>query len=344
MDSFCLRRNRDLLHLPSQKEILRELTLSSTERKQYDDTKRQMSRRLGTSTNLYSTEDSFGQFHVQLQLRILCNHGTFLHPLFWLQHDLRSEREDQFYLRGGQARQETRCSLCKQSIPFISQNEIYRMATEKCAHVLCDECLEADVDAKDGVEQYSRKCPVCSLQGQGLSQDNIADTTPGLWHGTFNPNGQSTKVSRLMQDLRTGLYGAKSIVFSCWTKTLDLIGHHLNLEQIKFSRIDGETTVPRRQRILTHFEESDHVRVLIMTTGTGAFGLNLAAANRIFIVEPQWNPSVENQAIARALRFGQTQHVKVIRYVMKGTVETEMRSQQIKKKEMASIADSNMQI
>jgi SWI/SNF-related matrix-associated actin-dependent regulator of chromatin subfamily A3 len=61
-------------------------------------------------------------------------------------------------------------------------------------------------------------------------------------------------------------------------------------------------------------------------------------------VEPQWNPSVENQAIARALRFGQTLHVEVIRYVMKGTVETEMRSQQIKKKEMAAIADSNTQI
>jgi SWI/SNF-related matrix-associated actin-dependent regulator of chromatin subfamily A3 len=49
--------------------------------------------------------------------------------------------------------------------------------------------------------------------------------------------------------------------------------------------------------------------------------LNLAAANRIFIVEPQWNPSIENQAIARALRLGQEEHVQVIRYVVKDTVE-----------------------
>ena len=74
-----------------------------------------------------------------------------------------------------------------------------------------------------------------------------------------------------------------------------------------------------------------------MTTGTGAVGydysnlplppetnvfrLNLATANRVFLVEPQWNPSVENQAIARALRLGQAQTVKVTRYVVNRTVE-----------------------
>ena len=49
--------------------------------------------------------------------------------------------------------------------------------------------------------------------------------------------------------------------------------------------------------------------------------LNLVSASRVFIVEPQWNPSVENQAVARAIRLGQTQRVVVTRYVMKNTVE-----------------------
>jgi hypothetical protein len=60
---------------------------------------------------------------------------------------------------------------------------------------------------------------------------------------------------------------------------------------------------------------------MLMTTGTGAFGLNLTAANRIFIVELQWNPSVENQAIARAIRLRQRDKVVVIRYMMAHTVE-----------------------
>jgi hypothetical protein len=83
--------------------------------------------------------------------------------------------------------------------------------------------------------------------------------------------------------------------------------------------------------------------------------LNLAVANRVFLVEPQWNPSVENQAIARALRLGQEQTVKVIRYVVDGTVEQvshvrndflilglkslqEMRQLQRKKLKLAGIA------
>jgi hypothetical protein len=86
------------------------------------------------------------------------------------------------------------------------------------------------------------------------------------------------------------------------------------------------------------FEKSNEKPVLIMTTGTGAFGyvklvtlpisdvdfyssLNLTCANRIFIVELQWNPSVEYQAIARAIRFGQKNEVQVMRYIIRHTVE-----------------------
>ncbi|KAJ4302643.1 hypothetical protein N0V90_001532 [Kalmusia sp. IMI 367209] len=66
--------------------------------------------------------------------------------------------------------------------------------------------------------------------------------------------------------------------------------------------------------------------------------LNLATANRVFLVEPQWNPSVENQAIARAIRIGQAQPVQVTRYVVNRTVEQDMRSLQDKKLKMAGMA------
>ena len=66
--------------------------------------------------------------------------------------------------------------------------------------------------------------------------------------------------------------------------------------------------------------------------------LNLTAANRVFIVEPQWNPSIENQAIARALRLGQGKSVLVTRYVVNRTVEQEMRSQQHRKLRIAEMS------
>jgi SWI/SNF-related matrix-associated actin-dependent regulator of chromatin subfamily A3 len=63
-----------------------------------------------------------------------------------------------------------------------------------------------------------------------------------------------------------------SIVFSCWTRTLDLIARHLRGEGIAFFRIDGECPLSKRQLIIDKFGHEDDVRVLLMTTGTGAFG------------------------------------------------------------------------
>ncbi|KKY27175.1 putative dna repair protein rad5 [Diplodia seriata] len=74
-----------------------------------------------------------------------------------------------------------------------------------------------------------------------------------------------------------------------------------------------------------------------MTFGTGSAGLNLTAASRIHIVEPQWNPSVESQAISRAVRLGQKKSVTVTRYIMKNTVEEYMENIQTRKAQMASI-------
>ena len=114
---------------------------------------------------------------------------------------------------------------------------------------------------------------------------------------------------------------------------------HISNNTWTHERIDGECSTAKRERILQEFAEDPNLRVLIMTTGTGAVGcvklvkqcdlfkltmsprLNLAMANRVFIVEPQWNPSVENQAVARALRLGQKQAVLVTRYVVELTVE-----------------------
>ena len=64
----------------------------------------------------------------------------------------------------------------------------------------------------------------------------------------------------------------QSIIFSCWTRTLDLIAKHLDQHLISFKRIDGECPLPRRQRILDDFARKCETPVLIMTTGTGAFG------------------------------------------------------------------------
>ena len=127
-----------------------------------------------------------------------------------------------------------------------------------------------------------------------------------------------------------------SIVFSSWKKTLVLAGELLSYNSIQYSIIDGSLTLTERLNILKDFRSPNGTNILLMTLGTGAVGLNLAIASRIYLLEPQWNPSIESQAIGRALRLGQKDNVTIIRYIMKNTVEeSNVLSRQKKKLDLA---------
>ncbi|KAK4665180.1 uncharacterized protein QC763_510532 [Podospora pseudopauciseta] len=113
----------------------------------------------------------------------------------------------------------------------------------------------------------------------------------------------------------------KSIVFSFWMKSLDLVENLLKKHNIAFRRVDGSRSKNDGRASLHDFRTKD-VPVLLMTFGTGSMGLNdLNVARRVHILEPQWNPSVENQAIGRVSRLSQTREVTVILYVMKKSIE-----------------------
>ncbi|KAJ0425197.1 P-loop containing nucleoside triphosphate hydrolase protein [Aspergillus carlsbadensis] len=133
-----------------------------------------------------------------------------------------------------------------------------------------------------------------------------------------------------------GFDSSDSIVFSYWTRTLDILCPRLEELGIHYARVDGNVNRADRTRRLSEFQSSPTIPVLLMTYGTGAVGLNLTAANRIHLLEPQWNPSVEEQAIGRAVRLGQVREVTVIRYVMTQTVEENILAIQKNKQQLAS--------
>lgn len=133
--------------------------------------------------------------------------------------------------------------------------------------------------------------------------------------------GQSTKITALISDLEAHYAEAKSIVFSSWKTSLDIVTDFLRRMRIPFNFIHGALKVGERRTMLEQFCNEDGVRILLMTLGTGAVGLNLANASRIHLLEPQWNPATEAQAIGRAVRLGQSKEVVVIRYTMKKSIE-----------------------
>ncbi|NJM14267.1 MAG: SWF/SNF helicase family protein [Bacteroidales bacterium] len=111
---------------------------------------------------------------------------------------------------------------------------------------------------------------------------------------------------------------------------LDIIEARLKNEGIKYTRLTGETR--DRQGVVKQFEEDDDCRVFLISLKAGGTGLNLVSADYVFLIDPWWNPAVENQAIDRAHRIGQTKKVFAYRMVCKDTIEEKIIQLQERKK------------
>ncbi|KAI8949691.1 hypothetical protein F4801DRAFT_580228 [Xylaria longipes] len=330
-DSLCLRRNKDILHLPGTENHEEVLHFSPEEKKQYDSTSKTLQRSMGEKVGQYHKHREFGLFQAQLQLRILCNHGTYQKPFSWKRMALQL---DESLAVGLGTSFESRCDGCELLKPALI------LTTNVCGHFCCATCLEHMEELLKPEDAIL--CLRCHFKDAAkcLRTDTIParNNSHRLHHRDtltrsvyFKDTGFSTKMNRLVQDIKHRMDEMKSIVFSCWTYTMDLAGRHLKDAGVEYLRIDGDTLMSKRQQILDEFDKDS------VTTGTGAFGLNITAARRVFILEPQWNPSVENQAIARTTRLNQKEKVLVIRYRIEGTVETEMLSQQKQKREIAKL-------
>ncbi|KAK0665455.1 helicase conserved domain-containing protein [Cercophora samala] len=336
LDALCLRRPKQMLELPPIEERNHYITLSKVERERYDKTAADMSSWIRHKAGLRAEQqDHFGIFQVQLQLRLVCNHGTFQKP--FQRHgrrDKRAEREDYLYALGPSA--EIACSMCGIPVPaFDAVTPDFQRLNHDCGHVICQECAPPDFHSLPNPDS-------CLFCGRHIPPDSDAQAPPSGDHRDekakyFNAEGFSSKMEALIQDLQQNPRDTKSIVFSCWTRTLDLVSQHLTRIKMPHQRIDGRQTLAERQHNMSRFvsDQDTPVPVLLMTTGVGAFGLNLTAANHVYILEPQWNPSVESQALGRVARLGQKKNVLVTRYLVQGTVEIQMNAQQLRKMRLA---------
>ena len=124
----------------------------------------------------------------------------------------------------------------------------------------------------------------------------------------------SSKLERLMEALSDAVAeGHRALVFSQWTSLLDLIEPHLDEANTKFVRLDGSTT--DRAAVVNEFQAEDGPPVMLLSLKAGGTGLNLTAADHVFLIDPWWNPAVEDQAADRAHRIGQDKPVMVYRMV-----------------------------
>ena len=158
-----------------------------------------------------------------------------------------------------------------------------------------------------------------------------------------NYNGKNSKLDMLINIIKEN-NDRKILVFSQFTKVLNLIGNRLECENISFSYIDGKTDAKKRLQLVEEFNNTDKNRVFLISLKAGGTGLNLTSASMVIHFDPWWNPAVEDQASDRAHRFGQKNVVDVIKLITKNTVEEKVIAMQEDKKELiGDIINTNLE-
>jgi hypothetical protein len=164
---------------------------------------------------------------------------------------------------------------------------------------------------------------------------------PGLLDETRAGEG-SAKFELLLARLAEVVEGGhKALVFSQFTSLLALLRAELDQRGVVYEYLDGRTL--RREEHVDRFQNDPAVSLFLISLKAGGVGLNLTAADYVFLLDPWWNPAAEAQAIDRAHRIGQTRHVVAYRLITRDTVEEKVEALQGKKRELVAAVLSDGQ-
>ncbi|KAK6337076.1 hypothetical protein TWF718_009862 [Orbilia javanica] len=332
--TLCLRRGSSLLELPPLETKTVTITLGTEEYVSYQGVltgcKAEFDRQvcMGQKVQIHRL-----LFATTMKLRRVCNHGT-ISPL------TKNDRYSSTSFDEGTSTNGV-CQVCTLNGP---ESHGLFSGTEGCPECGRFFDLADDAPSPDAIIDDARRTsanirlPIADFGILSPPASEASSSGP-----QYTPVlGYSSKLNAVASNIKeSSLSNSKSIVFTSWRATLDLLGQMLSDIGIKFLRIDGNTTATYRSSIITQFQQDASVPVLIMTIDSCAVGLTLTNADKVHMIEPQWNPAVEEQAIARAYRMGQTKRVTVIRYITERSVEQRILDLQAKKSRLAKFSMSD---
>jgi superfamily II DNA or RNA helicase len=171
---------------------------------------------------------------------------------------------------------------------------------------------------------------------QGLMKLRQICDSPAIMKDEEKFPNVSIKLDELMREIVENIGDHKALIFSQFLGMLGLIREKLQEMGIKYEYFDGSTTAPDREKAIQGFQNDESCRIFLISLKAGGVGLNLTAADYVYIVDPWWNPAVEQQAIDRTHRIGQTKNIFAYRMICKDTVEDKILKLQERKKALAA--------
>ena len=200
-----------------------------------------------------------------------------------------------------------------------------------CLHITCRLCLVRSLET-------SGMCPLCRKiinkeDYMTVPRDNKFDID---LDSKFK---RSSKLQFLMERVQNVLKTEeKVVIFSQFLGFMDLIEYDFKRNNIQYVRLDGSLNQKKRSEVLKQFKENPKIQIIMISLKAGGVGLNLTEANHVFLLDPWWNPAVEEQAVERVHRIGQKKKVNVVRFICKGSIEERMIEMHKNKKELFNAA------
>jgi superfamily II DNA or RNA helicase len=301
-----------------------------------------------------------GQHRLALSGTPIENHLGELWTLFEFLNPGMLGAANAFQLTGGALRtpdEPTRLMLAQALRPFIlrrTKEQVMRELPAKTEQTVYCEMEASQRKLYDELRQHYRESLLRRVESEGLAKSKIqvleallrlrqAACHPGLLDGK-RAAGPSAKLETLLEQLREVLEeGHKALVFSQFTSLLKILRERLDEQAIAYEYLDGATR--DREACVSRFQNDSGCRLFLISLKAGGLGLNLTAAEYVFILDPWWNPAVEAQAVDRAHRIGQTRPVFAYRLITRDTVEEKVLELQDTKRDLAAAiigADNSM--
>ncbi|KAI4211169.1 MAG: hypothetical protein LQ351_006069 [Letrouitia transgressa] len=344
MGTLCLRRKKEMnfvdLKLPELSEYVHRVEFLPHEKEKYEalqgEAKGLLSAALSKRGTSKGNETYRHLLEILLRLRQVCNHwklcGERVNSLL---AELEASKVVDLTPDNRKALQDIlQLSIDSHEDCAICLEPLHDAVITACAHSFGYSCIERVIETQ-------HRCPMC--RAEPLEIDSLVRPAVDLGESAepdIDIDTSSSKVEALLTILKASRrkVGTKVVVFSQWTSFLNIVQHQLEEHGFKYCRIDGTMRATQRDAALEALTNDPECTIMLASLAVCSVGLNLVAANQVILADSWWAPAIEDQAVDRVHRLGQTKPTTVFRLVMEGSIEERVLEIQAEKRKLMMTA------